>query len=1356
MEVTGGTPNEDGVINYTVGLDYDTKKVIDGAVTEVEDSDTIDFTKTGNVITAEVISGTSKVVAGRAVTTEENKVATVDDIVDTINNVSWDVKSVGVDGGESTYKVTDKSNIKAGDTLNVDAGKNITISGEGGQLIIATKDDVEFTNLTVTGDTKVNNFAVDAGATIDMGGNKITNVGAGDADTDAVNVSQLKDAVEKAKAVEKVVKAEAAVGDVNLAEIATESGKAAGEANETYKVSVSKKAVQDAAKEAIDVTGDNKAITVTNVTDPATGQKTFTVEYNGDEAAKTTPLTYKVNGQNDQTVTLEKGLNFVNGTHTVASVAENGEVKFDLTDAAKDQLKKEETVKPGASGLVTIDDTKQNNTGGTEFVVDVKKATFDTVTVSDDGEINAPNTDGVVTGNDLQKVINQGFWTAKVDNANDMKVKFGDSINFADGKGTDANVTAEGSITFNVKTDDTTIKVGEDGNLTVNLEGLPRTKLIDGKNTTVTGDGVNQAYQVNVEGDLSGITSISNGDTAIKLGDATVNVGDAKITNVKDGTEDGDVVNVKQLKASKEEVVSTDGSVKVDSTGTTADDAKKFDLSVNADGITIVKNENGQLTVNVTPLTNKDNGEVNVPTGDDAGKLATAADIANAINNSGFTVKANSEATGEVVNPGDTVDFIQGRNINITRSGTAFTVATVDTPVFKSVQFNENGPIIKADVNNNINIGKADGTPTKIVNVEAGTNATDAVNVSQLKDAVEKAKAVESVVADTSSENIAKVTTKSGKDAGQPNEQYTVSVTKADVAKVAQDAIDVKGTGLAKVTSETKDGVETFTVDVNKGEFNSVTSGGKLAPTQKDGVATVGDVIDAVNKGYWIAKDDNGNSTNVKFGDAVLFADGKGTNAKLTGNTVTFDVNTTTLGTVTTADSPIRGSFVVPTTANSFVTADVLATALNQSGWRVTAGAASGGTAEGVSDHLVKPGSQVELITGENIKIVQKDGKFTISTTAAANGEPGSQGPVGPQGPEGKPGKDGAPGTIVSVAKDTDAGKTTITTTDPATGKSNEVTVLDGKDGAPGKDGQSPKVETEKVGDTTTITFTNPDGTPAVATIKDGANGKDGAPGKDGKDGKSPVVKAEKTDGVTKITVDNKDGSTPVIVEVKDSKDGAASGKLNFKGDTKGVVVRDLGTTLNVVGGADTTKLSDNNIGVVSDNGKLEVKLAKDIAVDSVTANTVNVGPVTMTAKTVANPDGTTTNELSIGSEVSPSRITNVANGKNPNDAVNVSQLTGAVTNINNRMDGIEGRINDLDDKVSGLGAISAASASLPQVYLPGKSMLAVAAGGYSDQQAVAVGFSSTSDNGRLLMKIQGSASTNGEASGGVGVGWMW
>lgn len=439
---------------------------------------------------------------------------------------------------------------------------------------------------------------------------------------------------------------------------------------------------------------------------------------------------------------------------------------------------------------------------------------------------------------------------------------------------------------------------------------------------------------------------------------------------------------------------------------------------------------------------------------------------------------------------------------------------------------------------------------------------------------------------------------------------------------------------------------------------------------------------------------------------------------QLTGNTVTFDVNTTTLGTVTTADSPIRGSFVVPTTANSFVTADVLATALNQSGWHVTAGAASGGTVEGASDHLVKPGSQVELIAGENIKIVQKDGKFTISTTAAANGEPGSQGPVGPQGPEGKPGKDGAPGTIVSVAKDTDAGKTTITTTDPATGKSNEVTVLDGKDGAPGKDGQSPKVETKKVGDTTTITFTNPDGTPAVATIKDGA------PGKDGKDGKSPVVKAEKTDGATKITVDNKDGSTPVTVEVKDGKDGAASGKLNFKGDTKGVVVRDLDTTLNVVGGADTTKLSDNN--------------------------------VTMTAKTVANPDGTTTNELSIGSEVSPSRITNVANGKNPNDAVNVSQLTGAVTNINNRMDGIEGRINDPDDKVSGLGAISAASASLPQVYLPGKSMLAVAAGGYSDQQAVAVGFSSTSDNGRLLMKIQGSASTNGEASGGVGVGWMW
>ncbi len=112
---------------------------------------------------------------------------------------------------------------------------------------------------------------------------------------------------------------------------------------------------------------------------------------------------------------------------------------------------------------------------------------------------------------------------------------------------------------------------------------------------------------------------------------------------------------------------------------------------------------------------------------------------------------------------------------------------------------------------------------------------------------------------------------------------------------------------------------------------------------------------------------------------------------------------------------------------------------------------------------------------------------------------------------------------------------------------------------------------------------------------------------------------------------------------------------LNFAGDTGTVSNRQLGDTVTVKGGA-TGTLSDGNIGVVSDgNGTLNVKLAKTLTgLDSVTAGNTKIdnGGLTVGGKNYVSTAGLNANNQ---------KITNVANGSDPNDAVNYSQLQAAI-----------------------------------------------------------------------------------------------
>lgn len=112
-------------------------------------------------------------------------------------------------------------------------------------------------------------------------------------------------------------------------------------------------------------------------------------------------------------------------------------------------------------------------------------------------------------------------------------------------------------------------------------------------------------------------------------------------------------------------------------------------------------------------------------------------------------------------------------------------------------------------------------------------------------------------------------------------------------------------------------------------------------------------------------------------------------------------------------------------------------------------------------------------------------------------------------------------------------------------------------------------------------------------------------------------------------------------------------------------------------------------------------------------------------------------------------RITNVAAGINPTDAVNVGQLN----EVENRL---TGRINSIDKKLRAGIAGTMAAVALPQSHRAGTGMIAVSGGTYGGESAIAIGASRISDNGKMAVKLIGSSNTRGDLSGGIGIGYEW
>ena len=169
---------------------------------------------------------------------------------------------------------------------------------------------------------------------ITAGGQIINGVKEGVAGTDAVNVDQMKREIEANKAVESVITDNQVD---NIAAVRVVNGKSTGDANAQYGVYVSKNTVTDIAKAANKFEGDS-VIKVETTTGANHTADTTTFKFDGNEAAKVLPVSYKANGGTTNKVMADKGLNFVNGNHINASVGADGLVRFDLDQNIPNQI----------------------------------------------------------------------------------------------------------------------------------------------------------------------------------------------------------------------------------------------------------------------------------------------------------------------------------------------------------------------------------------------------------------------------------------------------------------------------------------------------------------------------------------------------------------------------------------------------------------------------------------------------------------------------------------------------------------------------------------------------------------------------------------------------------------------------------------------------------------------------------------------------------------------------------------------------------------------------------------------------------------------------------------------------------
>ena len=1152
--------------------------------------------------------------------------STIEGAISAINNASYKsfklntAKTSGTNGEANNHSLKEITN---GSTITLEAGKNIVLNQNESTVSINTADAPEFAG------------KITAKGGLDMSNTKITNLGKGDQPTDAVNLSQLTDAINNVRATTLTT----VTNDAPFAYV-SDDGRIL-KRNVTVDGSGVKKVSFVYADDAN--TSYNGAVTIAalNPTDP---QTTVPTQVGNIAAGK---------GQNDavnvsQLDKVAKAL----GTSVNSATGEIAAPKYSVISGS-----------PATSGVADYNDVG-------------------TALTALSNAVRAPLTFAGDSGTPSTRQLGS---TVTVKGGEADATKLSDSNNIG-------VVSDDANGTLNVK-------------LAKELQGLNSAHFeTDGNVTTINGGNVSLADKDGniAETTANGITLTpvpSSGKEAVSLTKDGLNNGGNKITKVAKGTDGTDAVNVAQL---NEQLAATEKT-------TTVAAGKNVTVSEKVDG------NNTEYTVNAdkTTLSQAANGAVKVSEGakdadgvtdyaldlTDEAKADIAKGVAakDAVDNKGLTFAADNGTTGAKK---------LGDSLSVKGDGNILTRA------------DENG--IGFSLADTVKIGQDSGKPVSIDGVN-GTVSGLSNKALGGADFATKGQAATEEQLNAAQANLANLL---GGNAANNNGNVTFT--------------DIGGTGKANV---------------------------------HDAIAAVKETAE---KGWNLKANDETSSEKIGAGDTVTFKEGKNVKVSRDGKNITVATSDdVSFDKVTVGGSVLTDNGLTVGNGKAGKPVSLTKDGLNNGGNKVSDIAAGEADTDAVNVAQLKAAAAkaTSKVDSGNDNIVvtpeqNADGSTTYKVATAPNlkadsftaGDTVVNNDGVKVGDKVALGKDGLKAGDVNITADgINAGNKAISNvaagvkdTDAANvGQLNRLTA-------------AAKTEVEAG---TNI---------ASVTSKQGANGQtvytvnaDGASVSAGSDN-IVVTKGNKdANNVTDYAVDLSKAVKADIAKGVAAKDAVDNKGISFAGDSGTTVANKLGDTVAVKGDANITTTAGAN--------GIQVGLNKDLKVDSVKAGdtVVNNNGVNVGDKVALSKDGLKAGDVNITAEginAGGKKVTGVAAGTvaaDSTDAVNGSQLYQAnqainqsVTNIGNYVvnmgDQINQRIDNVESDSKAGTAAAMAVAGLPQAYLPGKSMMAVAGGVYRGESGYAVGFSSISDGGNWVIKGTATGNSRGHYGATAGVGYQW
>ena len=1241
------------------------------------------------------------ITSGRAAT--EDQLKKVSDEIKTTNAAKTDYRLINnTNSADGSYSVeNNKVDLKVKDEAHPNSSANtVTINN------IASKTELDkLTERAVKYDLN--------GATVNknkvtlegQGGTTITNLKAGEVSstsTDAVNGSQLHDVKIEAGKHSKVT-----VSDNNLKLTTTPATSTEGA---KYDLRLNNKVTLGSGNNQVVLDGTAGRVTAGAVVMGAqTVQNTKHASETGNYVtnlsnknwdstsivsgrAATEDQLKKVSEQITQQGSSATDYRLVRNSSADGSykVNDNGEVSLTVEDKNHAGVKEQVTINNIASkssvDKLTDRAVKYDINNG---VVDKTKVTLEgangtTITNVKDGAVTATSTDAI-NGSQLfktkEELINKGMKFG-ADSGNVINKKLGEQVNVKGGITESSKLTAEDNIgVVSDGSNDLKVRLAKD------LKGLNSVTVGD---TKVTSNGV----------------TISNGATnnaSVSLTKTGLDNGGNKITNVARGTIDSDAVNLAQLKevsnsASAANTKVAEGkNIKVDESIDNVTKAKTYTVglkdevtlgtgntAININGTTgIVKAgtgdnavtingtngtiNSGKVTINgttgtVNELTNRTWNPKAITNGQAAtedqlkvvdNKIDTTKTeiVEKGLNFQGDAGTAIHKDLGQTLNiTGGQADAskLSENNIGVVNNNGVLNVKLAkDLTGLNSVTtgattINNNGLTIGG--NTFVTSNGFNANDTQITNVKAGTEDNHAVNLKQLKEVSNNAAAAKTVV-------------KAGKNINVTDSEDPL--TKAKTYTVGlQDTVTL-GSGNTAVNIDGTKGI------VKAGEGNNAVTINGTNSTITAGNVAIDGVTGNINSGK------------------VLVNGAKGTVNNLTN--ITWDANNITSGQAATEDQlKVVDKKITDNGSN------LTKKGLNFKGDDATSIHKDLGETLDINGGI----SDVSKLSNNNIGVVSENGKLNVklakeltgltSVTTGATTINNEGLTIGGKKFVTANGFDANNTQIKNVKAGTD-GNDAVNLNQLNEVKNASNTTVEGSENINVDSTVDPNThaKTYKVALKDNVTLgsgnnaININGTTGIIKAGDGANavtinGTNGTinSGKVTVNGTAGTV-----NNLTNITWDGKNFTSGqaatedqlkiVDKKITDNGNDLTKKGLNFQADSGELIHKDLGQTLDVVGGiTEKSKLSDNNIGVVSENGKLNVKLAKDLTgLNSVT-----------TGQTTINNDGLTINNKQFvtanGFNANNTQIKNVTAGVEDNDAVNVKQLNDVKAASNTKVEG--------------------------------------------------------------------------------------